>query len=115
MCLKRCSIERVVSAQEEGHWSPNSILESLGEGATKPLNVLMLTGRPNSGRDIASSHVAWPLAKIISQYPGASKHARLRLVRPGTRSALKSELEAKEEGFYSIIHLNMHGQIEEDE
>lgn len=111
--LKRCSIERVLSSQEGEPSSLRSIIESLEEAATKPLNILMLTARPDRGRDISSGNVSWPLAKIVSQYPGTSKHACLRLVRPGTWGALKAELEAKEDGFYPIIHLDMHGQIEE--
>jgi hypothetical protein len=112
--FKRYSVERVVTAQLEHPLSLNSVLESLDGDGAKILNILMLTARPGGSQDIASSHVSWPLAKIISKYPGVRKHAHLRLVRPGTWRALISELEAKGKGFYQVVHLDMHGQVEQD-
>jgi hypothetical protein len=107
------TVERVVELP-----SPKRNMDAptrIGYGsAGKKLNILMVTARTGNHHDVTPSNVSWPLAKIIAKHPGTAEVATLRLVRPATWSALTRELESKQKGFYDIIHLDMHGQVEDD-
>jgi hypothetical protein len=107
---KEYLVERVVDLKQ-------NVQGSSAQGSTLggKLNILMVTARPQNNADIDSGQVSWPVAKIISKYPGARNSANLRLVRPGSLNALKKELGAKEKGFYQLVHLDMHGQVEGDQ
>ena len=106
-------VERVVGLPDE---AGEASYCAPGVGLIGTLNILMVTARRSGGRspDIKSGQVSWPLAKVISKYPGAKDSTSLRLVRPGSWNALVRELKAKDKGFYQIVHLDMHGQVEQN-
>lgn len=107
-----CSVERIVRLPEA---IPIQLSQHQEGVPGEILNILMVTARPAGSQDVSSSLVSWPLAKVISKYPGVSKRAALRVIRPGTWRCLLSELEAAKKGFYQIVHLDMHGQVEESQ
>jgi hypothetical protein len=78
-------------------------------------NILVMSARPETAEGgSAADLISVPIAKIVSRYPGVSKRATLHIARPGTWKALVKTLQAKPKGFYQFVHIDMHGQVEND-
>jgi hypothetical protein len=78
-------------------------------------NILVMSARPESVEGSAANLISVPIAKIVSRCPGVSRRATLHIARPGTWKALVKTLQAKPKGFYQFVHIDMHGQVENDE
>ena len=59
--------------------------------------------------DIDPSLISEPLLETISQL-SETLDVRLEVCRPGSRSALQSLLEEKGEGYYDLVHFDLHGK-----
>ncbi len=76
------------------------------------LRVLLVTARPGGKRDVSYRTISRPLVEALETGKIA---ARIDMVRPGTFEALVNHLEdVRDEhgdGYYHIIHLDMHGAL----
>lgn len=61
-------------------------------------------------RDLDPSLVFEPLLEAIGQLP-ESLDVRLDVCRPGSWSALQSLLEQEGEGYYDLVHFDLHGDV----
>jgi len=57
--------------------------------------------------DIAYQNVAIPIVNAVGRYP----LVKVYLSRPGTFQAFQEHLESMPEGFYDIIHFDLHGKL----
>jgi len=76
------------------------------------LRVLLVTARPGGERDVGYRTISRPLVEALEKGKVA---ARIDIVRPGTFEALVNHLENARDkhgdGYYHIIHLDMHGSL----
>lgn len=61
-------------------------------------------------RDLDPSLISEPLLEAIGQLP-EGLDVRLDICRPGSWSALQSLLEQKGEGYYDLVHFDLHGAV----
>ncbi len=77
-----------------------------------PLRVLLVTARPSGLRDVSYRTISRPLVEALETGQVA---AQIDIVRPGTFKALVNHLEdvrdEQGDGYYHIIHLDMHGAL----
>lgn len=73
------------------------------------INVLVVTARPSEENDVAYHTIQRPLVEIMSKE--SKVNVRLFFLRPGTYEALQKHLRHKEDGFYHIIHFDLHGEV----
>jgi hypothetical protein len=116
---KSYSIERVLCLQPPVSTIQDAIIEQDKEQRQQQkyskTNILVMSARPESVEGSAADLISVPIAKIVSKYPGVSRRATLHIARPGTWKALVRTLQAKPKGFYQFVHIDMHGQVENDE
>ena len=76
------------------------------------LNLLVVTARPDEERDIGYRTISRPLVELVdnSQIP-----VKVDILRPGTYEALAKHLDDKGEGYYHLIHFDVHGALMEYE
>jgi tetratricopeptide (TPR) repeat protein len=74
------------------------------------LNLLIVTARPNEENDVGYRTISRPMVEAIrdGQLP-----VNVEIVRPGTYKAFLDHLEAKPEGFYHVVHFDLHGGLME--
>ena len=76
------------------------------------LNVLLVTARPQGGRDVGYRTIARPLVHATRN---ARLPVRIDMVRPGTYPALVRHLENSRnqhgDGYYHLIHFDVHGNL----
>ena len=72
------------------------------------INLLVVVARPDEEQDVGYRTISRPLVELIdnSQLP-----VRVDILRPGTYESLSKHLDEKGEGFYHIIHLDLHGAL----
>jgi tetratricopeptide (TPR) repeat protein len=72
------------------------------------INLLVVVARPDEEDDVGYRTISRPLIEALdrSQLP-----VNVELLRPGTYEALCKHLEAKEQGYYHIIHFDVHGAL----
>ncbi|KAM3105389.1 CHAT domain-containing protein, partial [Phormidesmis sp. 146-33] len=72
------------------------------------LNLLIVTARPNEEKDVGYRTISRPMVEAIrdGQLP-----VNVEIVRPGTYKAFLDHLEAKPEGFYHVVHFDLHGGL----
>ncbi len=81
------------------------------EAKVKPLpylNLLLVTARPREEEDVNYRTIQRPVVEAVRR---AGQRARIYILRPGTYQALVKHLEDKGEGFYHIIHFDVHGNV----
>ena len=61
-------------------------------------------------RDLDPSLISEPLLEVIDQLSG-SLDVRLDVCRPGSWTALQVLLEQKGEGYYDLVHFDLHGDV----
>jgi hypothetical protein len=77
--------------------------------ASSPLiNLLIVTARPNEENDVNHRTIQRPLIDLIQK-----SHFRIRphILRPGTFEAFMKHLDYVSEGYYHIIHFDLHGKV----
>ncbi|WNZ45813.1 tetratricopeptide repeat protein [Leptolyngbya boryana CZ1] len=80
-----------------------------GEVQESPaLNVLIVTARPNEEKDVGYRTISRPMVEAIRD---AELRVNVEIVRPGTYEAFVRHLEAKPEGFYHVVHFDLHGGL----
>ncbi len=72
------------------------------------LNLLIVTARPHEEKDVGYRTISRPLVEAIRD---AELRVNVELVRPGTYEAFVRHLEAKPEGFYHVVHFDLHGGL----
>ena len=72
------------------------------------VNLLVVTARPNAEQDVGYRTISRPLVEAIRN---AKLRVNIELLRPGTYEALSRHLEAKGNGYYHIVHFDVHGAL----
>ena len=72
------------------------------------LNLLVVTARPGEEKDVGYRTISRPLVEAIEV---ANLPVNVEFVRPGTYEAFVKQLEAKGEGYYHMVHFDMHGGL----
>lgn len=77
-------------------------------------NVLAITARPASVRDIPHRLITQSIASACkSANDSTETHIGFQVVRPGTFQALKKALESHPNGYFDVLHLDLHGESDE--
>lgn len=85
-------------------------LEKKGAGR----NVLAITARPASSKDIPHRLITQSIASACkSANNSVETQIRLQVVRPGTFQALTKCLESHPNGYFDVLHLDLHGESDE--
>ncbi|KAG7286087.1 hypothetical protein NEMBOFW57_008390 [Staphylotrichum longicolle] len=82
-------------------------VENGGSGQGSQTKILVLSARPGSDEDIPHRLVSRVILSKVRE--SGSDMTSLRIVRPGTWQAFKTELESKPAGYYQIVHIDVHG------
>lgn len=86
-------------------------LEKKGAGR----NVLAITARPASSKDIPHRLITQSIASACkSADASVETQIRLQVVRPGTFEALTKCLENHPNGYFDVLHLDLHGESGEN-
>ena len=72
------------------------------------INLLVVVARPDGEKDLGYRTISRPLVELIEN---SQLLINVELLRPGTYEALSRHLEEKGEGYYHIIHLDLHGTL----
>ena len=72
------------------------------------LNLLVVTARPHEENDVGYRTISRPLVEAIET---ACLPVNVDFVRPGTYEAFVKQLEARQEGFYHLVHFDVHGGL----
>lgn len=73
------------------------------------INLLVVVARPNAEDDIPHRTISRPLVEAIRK---AKLRVNIEILRPGTYEALAKHLEAKGNGYYHIVHFDVHGSLQ---
>jgi tetratricopeptide (TPR) repeat protein len=76
--------------------------------ASETLNLLVLTARPGEDKDVGYRTISRLLVEGIGN---AHVPVNVELVRPGTYEAFVKQLASKPEGYYHVVHFDMHGCV----
>ena len=76
--------------------------------ASPVVNLLVVTARPDEENDVGYRTISRPLMEAIAQ---AKLRVKVDILRPGTYEALVKQLAAKGEGYYHIVHFDVHGSL----
>jgi tetratricopeptide (TPR) repeat protein len=72
------------------------------------LNLLIVTARPDEEGDVGYRTISRPMVEAIRD---GQLRVNVEIVRPGTFEAFVRQLEAKPEGFYHMVHFDLHGGL----
>ncbi|GAW21435.1 hypothetical protein ANO14919_109540 [Xylariales sp. No.14919] len=109
------SVVRILRADVEEVPVPSTNLNS-----SSTFNILALTARPNNVNDIPHRLITKSIYDVVAKANGqletrggsaGEQRTTLSIVRPGSLEALKQEL--KKGGRYDIVHLDLHGKVED--
>ncbi|MBE5230505.1 MAG: tetratricopeptide repeat protein [Microcystis aeruginosa PMC 728.11] len=81
--------------------------------ATYPtINLLVVIARPDEESDVNYRTISRPLVELVnsSEIP-----VKIDILRPGTYESLTRHLDEKGEGYYHVIHFDVHGGLMEYE
>ncbi|MGK7896965.1 MAG: tetratricopeptide repeat protein [Xenococcus sp. (in: cyanobacteria)] len=85
---------------------PAVIEAEINESPT--VNLLVVTARPRDDEDVGYRTISRPLVKAIRN---SKLRVNIELLRPGTYEALETHLESKGNGYYHIVHFDVHGAL----
>ena len=85
---------------------PRPIPAKVKESPT--INLLVVVARPDEERDVGYRTISRPLLELMEN---SRFRVNLDLLRPGTYKALAQHLEGKGEGYYHLIHFDVHGAL----
>ena len=92
-------------------FSRKSKRSTVAKANVKPsptINLLVVTARPGLDEDVAYRAISRPLVQAIRN---AKLRVNIDLLRPGTYEALSDHLDAKGNGYYHIVHFDVHGSL----
>ncbi|MEM8723298.1 MAG: CHAT domain-containing protein [Cyanobacteria bacterium P01_G01_bin.39] len=73
------------------------------------INLLVVVARPKVDRDVPHRTISRPLVEAIRN---AKLRVNIEILRPGTYEALAKHLDTKENGYYHIVHFDVHGSLQ---
>ena len=74
--------------------------------ASPVVNLLVVVARPDEENDVGYRTISRPLVEAVGS---SSLRVNVDILRPGTYEALVKQLDAKGEGYYHVVHFDMHG------
>lgn len=82
---------------------------------TAGFNILVVVARDLSRGDEEIGHtlVTAGMVKVIGELPNKTP-VNLEIVRPGTWDAFRRHLQSRPKGYFSLVHLDMHGRVRMD-
>ncbi|MFM6063075.1 MAG: CHAT domain-containing protein, partial [Microcystis panniformis] len=81
--------------------------------ATSPtINLLVVIARPDEESDVNYRTISRPLVELVNN---GRIPINIDILRPGTYEALTKHLDEKGEGYYHVIHFDVHGGLMEYE
>jgi tetratricopeptide (TPR) repeat protein len=98
------SIDAVMVRQRR---TGNGLANVQRQDATE-LNLLVVTARPDEDKDVGYRTISRPLVAGIAN---AQLPVNVEFVRPGTYEALVRQLDARGQGYYHMVHFDMHGVV----
>ncbi|KAI4207922.1 MAG: hypothetical protein LQ346_000259 [Caloplaca aetnensis] len=109
-------VTRVFTSGPLGHGLRDiAIIDCNGE--PNPLTVLIVSARADFEKDIPHRLVAQEALKSLDavshSLPKAKELTRVEVIHPATFNALQSHLEGQKPGYFSLVHLDLHG-VEDD-
>jgi hypothetical protein len=111
----RFTAEDKASGQSDGE------VKCSPRGPPPPFRLLLVVARSwrmeaNTWTEPPADIVQLSLCRIIKKLraEGYMQRLEIEIVRPGTFEALKAHLEGGMNGFYDLIHFDIHGLIKED-
>ena len=78
---------------------------------TPASNILLLTARPDQTMDQKYNLITKPICSLLWTTPEIYTRQKLHLARPGTFQELQRRLEKEEKGYFSLVHLDVHGIV----
>ncbi len=72
------------------------------------LNLLVVIARPDEETDVNYRTISRPLVELVSN---SDIPVKIDILRPGTYEALTKHLDEKGEGYYHVIHFDVHGGL----
>ncbi len=76
--------------------------------ASPCINLLIVTARPEEENDVNHRTIQRPLIELIQK---SSLRVRPHILRPGTFQRFIQHLDEVKEGYYHIIHFDLHGKV----
>ncbi|OAL29545.1 hypothetical protein AYO22_01959 [Fonsecaea multimorphosa] len=74
-------------------------------------NILLLTARPDQMMDQKYNLITKPISHLLWTTPNTSTRQILHFARPGTFNELQRRLEGEGKGYFSLVHLDVHGVV----
>lgn len=82
-------------------------------GEPNPLTVLIVSARADFEKDIPHRLVSQEALKSLDalshRFPMAKDLTRVEVIHPATFKAFQSHLEGQKPGYFSLVHLDLHG------
>jgi hypothetical protein len=78
---------------------------------TAIIHLLIVTARPFGEHDINYRHLSRPVVDSLRQVDDSQLRVQIDLLRPGTYRALAEHLAKQPNGYYQIIHFDVHGAL----
>ena len=97
LAIDRVMVRQVQSTEKQAIVAPSPVI-----------NLLVVTARPGEENDVNHRTISRPLIEAIQT---SQLRVKVDLLRPATFEALSKHLEEKGDGFYHIVHLDMHGAV----
>jgi len=75
---------------------------------TTTINLLIVTSRPRGRNDVGYRTISRPLVELLrnSRMP-----VKVHILRPATYESLEKHLDEVGEGFYHVVHFDVHGAL----
>ena len=106
------AVESILIRKRKESFKPGVIKVKVNESPT--INLLVVVARPKEDRDIGYRTISRPLVEAI-RHAKSKLRVNIELLRPGTYEALAKHLEAKGNGYYHIVHFDVHGALKDYE
>ncbi len=75
---------------------------------TSTINLLIVTARPAGRRDAGYRTISRPLVELLR---GSRLPVRIHILRPATYESLSKHLDEVGQGFYHVVHFDVHGGL----
>ena len=103
-------VRRIYAPGSMNETPPLATSAEFGPSST-PQHILALTARPRLFSDIPHRMITRSIFEAVQS--SKNKTATLKIVRPGTFKALQEALFVYEPGYYGLVHLDLHGFVQE--
>lgn len=79
----------------------------------KPVRVLALSARPHGDRDIPHRLITRTIYRVIQSLQDQRYPPELHVARPGSLESLVRALSSFKNGYFDVVHLDVHGVADE--